>query len=48
MEKEEIIKELMKINESLTDEMIENATKEELEEYIRLTDEIKLKLDMLD
>lgn len=48
MGKEEIIEELKKINEQLTDDVIKNATKEEMEEYIRLSDEIKYKLEMLD
>ena len=48
MGKEEIIEELKKINEQSTDDVIKNATKEEMEEYIRLSDEIKYKLEMLD
>ena len=48
MGKEEIIEELKKINEQLTDDVIKNATKEEIEQYIRISDEIKAKLEMLD
>lgn len=45
---EEILKELVKINEQLTEDTIKSATKEELEEYLKLTDAIKVKLKMLD
>ena len=38
-QKEQIIKRLKEVNEQLTDEVIENATKEEMEEYIELIDE---------
>ena len=48
MEKEEIIERLKKINEELTEDVIKNATKEQMEEYIKLSDEIIKKLEMLD
>ena len=46
--KEQIIKKLKEVNEQLTDEVIENATKEEMEEYIELIDSIKARLETLD
>lgn len=48
MNKEEIIEMLKKINSELTDEVLEKATKEELEEYVKLSDEIITKLEKLD
>ena len=36
MDKEEIIERLKKINEELTEDIIKNATKEEMEQYIKL------------
>lgn len=42
--KDEIVKKLKVINEQITDEMLENATKEELQEYIENIDEIIIKL----
>lgn len=48
MSKEEIIEKLKHVNEELTEDVIRNATKEEIEEYIRLSDEIIKKLEMLD
>lgn len=48
MNKEEIIEMLKKINSELTNEVLENATKEELEEYVKLSDEIITKLERLD
>ena len=48
MDKEEIIERLKKINEEITEDVIKNATKEEMEEYIKLSDEIIKKLKMLD
>ena len=48
MNKEEIIEMLKKINSELTDEVLENATKEELEEYVKLSDEIITELERLD
>lgn len=48
MNKEEIIEMLKKINSELTDEVLEKATKEELEEYVKLSDEIITKLERLD
>ena len=47
MEKEDIIEKLKIINEELTEEVIRNATKEEMEEYIRLSVKIIKKLEML-
>lgn len=47
-QKENIIKRLTEINDSLTDEMIENATKEELLQYIDLVDSITARLETLD
>lgn len=48
MDKEEIIERLKKINEELTEDIIKNATKEEMEQYIKLSDEIIKKLGMID
>ena len=48
MNKEEIIEMLKKINSELSDVVLENATKEELEEYVKLSDEIITKLERLD
>lgn len=48
MDKERIIEMLKEINAGLTDEVLENATKEELEEYVKLSDEIMTKLEKLD
>ncbi|MEE0866419.1 MAG: hypothetical protein U0L98_06475 [Clostridia bacterium] len=48
MDKEEIVERLKKINEELTEDVIKNATKEEMEEYVKLSDEIIKKLKMLD
>ena len=42
--KDEIVKKLKVINEQITDEMLENATKEELQEYIETIDEVIIKL----
>ena len=47
-QKEQIIKRLKEVNEQLTDKVIENATKEEMEEYIELIDEITARLEMID
>lgn len=46
--KNQIIKRLKELNEQLTDDVIENATKEEMEQYIELVDLITAKLEMLD
>ena len=46
-EKEEIIKELQKINEQITKEDIANATTEELLEYFELNMNIKRKLEII-
>lgn len=48
MKKEAIISKLKEVNEQLTDEIIENATKEELEQYIDLVDSITARLETLD
>ena len=42
--KSEILKKLEAINEKITDEVLENATQEELEEYLELVDDIVPKL----
>lgn len=42
--KGEILKKLEAINEKITDEVLENATQEELEEYLELVDDIVPKL----
>ena len=47
-QKEQIIKRLKEVNEQLTDEVIENATKEEMEEYIELIDSITARLETID
>ncbi len=46
--KNQIIKRLKELNEQLTDDVIENATKEEMEQYIELVDLITAKLEILD
>lgn len=46
--KNQIVKKLEELNEQLTDDVIENATKEEMEQYIELVDSITSKLEMLD
>lgn len=46
--KEQIIKRLREVNEQLTDDVIENATKEEMEQYIQLIDSITARLETLD
>ena len=47
-QKEQIIERLKEVNEQLTEEMIENATKEEMEQYIELIDSITAKLETID
>lgn len=47
-QKEKIIERLKEVNAQITDEVIENATKEEMEEYIELIDSIVAKLTTLD
>ena len=42
--RDEIVRKLKSINDKITDEMIQNATKEELEEYLELVDDIVPKL----
>ena len=42
-----IIEELARIKEMTTDEVLKNATKEELERYIDLSEEITAKLKVL-
>ena len=44
---EEIKKELETINNLITDEVLENASKEELEEYIKVAEKLKARLDLL-
>lgn len=46
--KEQIIKRLREVNEQLTDDVIENATREEMEQYIELIDSITARLETLD
>ena len=46
--KEQIIKRLRELNEQLTDDVIESATREEMEQYIELIDSITAKLEALD
>ena len=46
--KEQIIKRLKEVNEQLTDDVIENATEEEMQEYIELIDSITARLETLD
>ncbi len=46
--KEQIIKRLREINEQLTEDVIENATREEMEQYIELIDSITARLETLD
>ena len=47
-QKEQIVRRLKEVNEKLTDEVIENATKEEMEQYIELIDEITARLETID
>lgn len=47
-QKEQIIKRLKEVNDQLTDEVIESATKEEMEEYIELIDAITARLEAID
>lgn len=47
-QKIQIIKKLKEINEQLTDDIIENATKEEMEQYIDLIDTIIARLKTID
>lgn len=46
--KKEIKKELAQINEGITKEVLDTFTKEELEEYIEIAEEIQAKLNVLD
>lgn len=46
--KEQIIRKLREVNEQLTDEVIEKATKEEMEQYIELVDSITARLETID
>ncbi len=46
--KEQIIKRLKEVNEQLTEDIIENATKEEMEQYIELVDSITARLETMD
>jgi hypothetical protein len=47
-QKEQIVRRLKEVNEKLTDEVIENATKEEMEQYIELIDDITARLETID
>ena len=47
-QREQIIIRLKEVNDQLTEEMIENATKEEMEQYIELIDSITAKLVTID
>ncbi len=47
-QKEQIVKRLKEVNDQLTDEVIENATKEEMEQYIELIDSITARLETID
>lgn len=47
-QKEQIVRRLKEVNEKLTDEVIENATKEEMEQYIELIDAITARLETID
>ena len=46
--KEGIIKRLRELNEQLTDDVIESATREEMEQYIELINSITARLETLD
>ena len=46
-EKEKIIKKLAELHDSITEETIKNASKEDLEKYMRLMDMIETELDLL-
>ena len=45
---EEIMIKLKEINKQLTSEVIQKATKEEMEQYIEIVDEITAKLEVID
>ena len=47
-QKDKIVEQLKNINAQITDEVIENATKEEMEQYIELIDSITTKLKLID
>lgn len=47
-QKEQIVERLREVNEQLTDEVIESATKEEMEQYIELIDSITARLEAID
>lgn len=47
-QRDQVLKGLQEINEKVTEDVIENATKEELEEYLQLVDEILSKLEIID
>ena len=46
--REEIIKRLKLVNEKFTDEVLEKATKEQMEKYLELVDEITARLEIID
>ena len=46
--REEIIKRLKLVNEKFTDEVLEKATKEQMEKYLELVDEITARLEVID
>ncbi len=45
---EKIMMKLKEINNQLTSEVIEKATKEEMEQYVEIIDEITAKLEVID
>lgn len=48
MEVEKYKRELRKLEEQLSDDMIENLTREEIQEYIVLVSKIKARLELLE
>ena len=46
-EKERLLKRLEEINEQITDDVIKNATNEELMEFVSLSEQIRAKIKML-
>lgn len=48
MEVEKYKRELKKLEEQLSDDMIENLTREEIQEYIVLVSKIKARLELLE
>lgn len=45
---EKIMMKLKEINNQLTSDVIEKATKEEMEQYVEIIDEITAKLEVID